>query len=114
MIGSYNFDCGSSREHVPVDLGTAGVAVVVAESYARIFFRNSVATGEVYPLESKGRICEECRTGDTITIELAESRLINHMTEKEYKLKPIGDAGPVIEAGGIFAYAKNTAMILTK
>ena len=95
-------------------LGAAGVAAVVAESYARIFFRNSVATGEVYPLESKSRICEECRTGDTITIELTESRLINHTTGKEYKLKPIGDVGPVIEAGGIFAYARNTAMIPTK
>ena len=114
MIGGYNFGCGSSREHAPVALGAAGVAAVVAESYARIFFRNSVATGEVYPLESEGRICEECKTGDTITIELAESRLINHTTGKEYKLKPIGDAGPVIEAGGIFAYARNTGMIPTK
>ncbi|KAK9984717.1 hypothetical protein SO802_034242 [Lithocarpus litseifolius] len=114
VIGGYNFGCGSSREHAPVALGAAGVAAVVAESYARIFFRNSVATGEVYPLESEGRICEECRTGDTITIELTESRLINHTTGKEYKLKPIGDAGPVIEAGGIFAYARNTGMIPTK
>ena len=114
VIGGYNFDCGSSREHAPVALGTTGVVVVVAESYARIFFRNSVVTGEVYPLESKGRICEECRTGDTITIELAESHLINHTTGKEYKLKPIVDARPVIEASGIFAYAKNTAMIPTK
>jgi 3-isopropylmalate/(R)-2-methylmalate dehydratase small subunit len=111
VIGGYNFGCGSSREHAPVALGASGVAAVVAESYARIFFRNSVATGEVYPLESEGRICEECKTGDTITIELAESRLINHTTGKEYKLKPIGDAGPVIEAGGIFAYARSTGMI---
>ncbi|KAJ4906597.1 Aconitase/isopropylmalate dehydratase protein [Raphanus sativus] len=53
-----------------------------AQSYARIFFRNSVATGEVYPLDSE-----------------------------EYKLKPIGDAGPVIDAGGIFAYARKAGMI---
>lgn len=46
-----------------------------------------------------------------ITIELAESKLINHTSGKEYKLKPIGDAGPVIEAGGIFAYARKTGMI---
>jgi 3-isopropylmalate/(R)-2-methylmalate dehydratase small subunit len=111
VIGGYNFGCGSSREHAPVALGAAGVAAVVAESYARIFFRNSVATGEVYPLESEGRICEECKTGDTVTIELAKSLLINHTTGKEYKLKPIGDAGPVIEAGGIFAYARATGMI---
>ncbi|KAL6979759.1 Plasma membrane sulfite pump involved in sulfite metabolism [Sarracenia purpurea var. burkii] len=111
VIAGYNFGCGSSREHAPVALGAAGAAAVVAESYARIFFRNSVATGEVYPLESEVRICDECKTGDVLTIELGESRLINHTTGKEYKLKPIGDAGPVIEAGGIFAYARKTGMI---
>lgn len=111
VIAGDNFGCGSSREHAPVALGAAGVSAVVAESYARIFFRNSVATGEVYPFESEVRICEECRTGDTVTIEIGESRLINHTTGKEYRLKPIGDAGPVIEAGGIFAYARKTGMI---
>ncbi|XP_042519921.1 3-isopropylmalate dehydratase small subunit 1-like [Macadamia integrifolia] len=111
IIAGANFGCGSSREHAPVALGAAGVKTVVAESYARIFFRNSVATGEVYPLESEVRLCEECSTGDVVTVELAESRLINHTTGKEYKLKPIGDAGPVIEAGGIFDYARKTGMI---
>ncbi|KAF9617496.1 hypothetical protein IFM89_036700 [Coptis chinensis] len=111
VIGGENFGCGSSREHAPVALGAAGVKAVVAESYARIFFRNSVATGEVYPLESEGRLCDECSTGDVVTVELAKSLLINHTTGKEYKLKPIGDAGPVIDAGGIFAYARKTGMI---
>lgn len=111
IIAGANFGCGSSREHAPVALGASGTAAVVAESYARIFFRNSVATGEVYPLESEGRLCDECRTGDVVTVELAENRLINHTTGKEYRLKPIGDAGPVIEAGGIFAYARKTGMI---
>ncbi|CAN1195480.1 3-isopropylmalate dehydratase small subunit 1 [Linum perenne] len=111
VIAGENFGCGSSREHAPVALGAAGVAAVVAQSYARIFFRNSVATGEVYPLDTEVRVCEECRTGDVLTIELAESRLINHTTGKEFVLQPIGDAGPVIEAGGIFAYARKTGMI---
>ncbi|KAI4327144.1 hypothetical protein L6164_019641 [Bauhinia variegata] len=111
VIAGANLGCGSSREHAPVALGAAGAAAVVAESYARIFFRNSVATGEVYPLESEARICEECKTGDVVTIELRESLLINHTTGKEYNLKPIGDAGPFIEAGGIFAYARKTGMI---
>ncbi|XP_009334526.2 LOW QUALITY PROTEIN: 3-isopropylmalate dehydratase small subunit 1 [Pyrus x bretschneideri] len=113
VIGGANFGCGSSREHAPVALGASGVAAVVAESYARIFFRNSVATGEVYPLESESRVCEECKTGDVVSIELSESRLINHTTGKEYTLKPIGDAGPVIRAGGIFAYAREAGMIPT-
>ena len=111
VIAGSNFGCGSSREHAPVALGASGAQAVVAESYARIFFRNAVATGEVYPLESEGRLCEECRTGDVVTVEVKESRLINHTTGKEYRLKPIGDAGPVIEAGGIFAYARKTGMI---
>nr|AFK48906.1 unknown [Medicago truncatula] len=114
IIGGANFGCGSSREHAPVALGASGAAAVVAESYAKIFFRNSVATGEVYPLESETRLCEECRTGDVVTVELEENRLINHRTGKEYQLKPIGDAGPVIEAGGIFAYARKTGMIPTR
>ncbi|KAK4744615.1 hypothetical protein SAY87_010927 [Trapa incisa] len=111
VIAGDNFGCGSSREHAPVALGAAGAVAVVAESYARIFFRNSVATGEVYPLESEVRICEECKTGDTVTIVLGENKLINHSTGKEYKLRPIGDLGPVIDAGGIFAYARKTGMI---
>lgn len=111
IIAGDNFGCGSSREHAPVALGAAGVSAVVAESYARIFFRNSVATGEVYPFDSEVRICEECKTGDLVTIEIEGNKLINHSTGKEYKLKPIGDAGPVIEAGGIFAYARKAGMI---
>lgn len=111
IIAGANFGCGSSREHAPVALGAAGTKAIVAESYARIFFRNSVSTGEVYPLESEVRICEEFTTGDVATIELAESKLINHTTGKEYHMKPIGDAGPVIEAGGIFAYARKAGMI---
>ncbi|XP_031496687.1 3-isopropylmalate dehydratase small subunit 1-like [Nymphaea colorata] len=111
VIAGANFGCGSSREHAPVALGASGVKAVVAESYARIFFRNSVATGEVYPIESEARICEECRTGDVITVDLSENSLVNHTTGKVYALKPIGDAGPVIQAGGIFAYARKTGMI---
>jgi aconitase A len=49
VIAGKNFGCGSSREHAPISLGAAGVEVIVADSYARIFFRNSVATGELYP-----------------------------------------------------------------
>ncbi|XP_058104331.1 3-isopropylmalate dehydratase small subunit 1-like [Magnolia sinica] len=114
LIAGSNFGCGSSREHAPVALAASGVRAVVAESYARIFFRNSVGTGEVYPVESEGRLCDECTTGDVVTIELEECRLINHTTGKEYRLKAIGDAGPVIEAGGIFAYARKAGMIAPK
>ncbi|KAJ1697379.1 hypothetical protein LUZ63_005891 [Rhynchospora breviuscula] len=112
IIAGANFGCGSSREHAPVALGAAGVRAVVAESYARIFFRNSVATGEVYPLELEQEgVNKQCTTGDIVTVDLERNVFINHTKGKEFVLKPIGDAGPVIDAGGIFAYARKTGMI---
>lgn len=49
IVAGENFGCGSSREHAPIALGAAGLEAVVAQSYARIFFRNCTATGELYP-----------------------------------------------------------------
>lgn len=111
IIAGANFGCGSSREHAPVALGASGVRAVVAESYARIFFRNSVATGELYPVESESALSRECKTGDIVTLDLDRSILINHTQSKQYPLKALGDAGPVIDAGGLFAYARQTGMI---
>src|SRR5580692_8019447 len=64
VIGGKNFGCGSSREHAPLALAEAGCNVVIAEFYARIFFRNSVNGGYVIPLESTERLVEKIRTGD--------------------------------------------------
>ena len=58
VVGGKNFGCGSSREHAPIALGSAGCKIVLAESFARIFFRNSVATGELYPCEITERLCD--------------------------------------------------------
>src|SRR5215831_13889344 len=69
VIAGKNFGCGSSREHAPIALGAAGVDVIVAESYARIFFRNSVATGELYPYEAKERLVDTVKIGDVATID---------------------------------------------
>lgn len=111
LIGGQNFGCGSSREHAPVAIGAAGGQVVVAESYARIFFRNCMSTGELYPVETDARICEELKTGEDVTVDMEANVLINHTTGKEYPLKPLGDAGPVIDAGGLFDYARQQGMI---
>src|SRR5712672_2251818 len=61
VVGGRNFGCGSSREHAPIALGSAGCKIVLAEGFARIFFRNSVATGELYPCECLDRLCEILR-----------------------------------------------------
>jgi len=111
IIAGENFGCGSSREHAPIALGAAGVEIVVALSYARIFFRNCSATGELYPWESIERLCDLFQTGQEVTIDFENNSLINHTLNKTYSLKPLGEIQPVIDAGGIFAYARQTGMI---
>ncbi len=114
MIGGRNFGCGSSREHAPICLGAAGIQAVVAESYARIFFRNSVATGEVFPLESELRLCDVFETGDEAEIDIANNRITKLSSGEVFALIPAGAVAPVIEAGGIFGYARATGMIKQK
>src|SRR5262245_53507269 len=70
VVAGRNFGCGSSREHAPIALGSAGCKIVLAESFARIFFRNSVATGELYPCECVDRLCDLLKTGDVISVDL--------------------------------------------
>ena len=109
VLAGRNFGCGSSREHAPIALGAAGVRAVVAETYARIFFRNSVATGEVFPYESATRLCAVLKTGDEVTLDYEADTLTHAGTV--YALKPLGEVRPVVEAGGIFNYARQTGMI---
>ncbi len=70
IVAGRNFGCGSSREHAPIAIGSAGCRIVVAASFARIFFRNSVATGELYPCECAERLCDLLKTGDVATVDL--------------------------------------------
>ena len=111
LVAGKNFGCGSSREHAPIALGAAGAKAVVAESFARIFFRNCVATGELYPYETPARLVEGFRTGDAAVLDLDTDTLTNQRTGAVHRLRPLGDAGPVIAAGGLFAYARQTGMI---
>jgi len=111
IIAARNFGCGSSREHAPIALGAAGAKAVVAESYARIFFRNCVATGELYPVESPSRIVGEFVTGDEAVLDLGTNTIMNRRTRKSFALRPLGEAGLVVDAGGLFNYARRTGMI---
>ena len=112
VIAGRNFGCGSSREHAPIAMGAAGVEAVVADSYARIFFRNCVATGELYPYDASERLCEKVKTGDIATLDFDNDTLTVNGTT--YVLKPLGEVRPVIDAGGLFNYARNTGMIAAK
>lgn len=111
LVGGRNFGCGSSREHAPIALGSAKCRIVLAESFARIFFRNCVATGELYPCEITERLCEVLKTGDVVTVDLDKETVTVKNTGKVCRLKPLGDVRPVVDAGGIFNYARQTGII---
>jgi len=111
VVAGRNFGCGSSREHAPIARGAAGIQAVVAESFARIFFRNCIATGELYPLEAQQRLCDELRTGDEVEIDLDAGTLRRTSDGRVERLRPPGEAAKVIAAGGLFAYARATGLV---
>ena len=111
IVAGKNFGCGSSREHAPIALDAAGILCVVAEFYARIFYRNSVNGGYILPFESVDRLCDQICTGDELKVDVAAGMLHNVTTGDQWKLKPLGEVAPIIDAGGIFAYAKKVGML---
>ncbi len=112
IIGGSNFGCGSSREHAPFALQVAGVKAIVAESYARIFYRNSVDGGFLIPTESKEKLNDKIKTGDELEINLNESKLTNKSTGQVYELNSLGSVYEIVEAGGLFNFARNSGMLV--
>ncbi|MGC9327574.1 MAG: 3-isopropylmalate dehydratase [Candidatus Hinthialibacter sp.] len=111
IIGGKNFGCGSSREHAPYTLNKAGAAAVVAQSYARIFFRNSVNGGYLVPFETPNKINDQIATGDEIEIDVQSSTLTKIETGETFPLQPLGDIEEILKAGNIFSYAKKSGMM---
>ena len=111
IIGGRNFGCGSSREHAPLAIAEAGCRVVIAESYARIFYRNSINGGYLVPFETDARLVDEISTGDEVAVNTETGTLENSHTGKIYALKPLGDVGEIIRAGGVFEYAKQSGIM---
>ncbi|MBY0526983.1 MAG: 3-isopropylmalate dehydratase [Gemmataceae bacterium] len=111
IVGGRNFGCGSSREHAPVALAAAGIQAVVAEFYARIFFRNCVNGGYLTPFESVDRLCEKVCTGDELRIDVVQGVMHNLTTKEEWRLKPLGEVAPILEAGGLFPFAQKAGIV---
>ena len=111
IVGGSNFGCGSSREHAPYALEKAGAKIIIAESYARIFFRNAVDGGFVVPFESVGKINDKIKTNDELEVDLENNVLKNITSGETFKLKPLGDILPILEAGNLFEYAKKSGMM---
>jgi 3-isopropylmalate/(R)-2-methylmalate dehydratase small subunit len=111
LIGGDNFGCGSSREHAPLSIAEAGVRVVVANFYARIFYRNCVNGGYLIPFEAVEDLTTLVATGDEMELLVEEGVLINHTQGTRHQLRPLGDILPILEAGDVFEYAKSVGML---
>lgn len=109
VVGGTNFGCGSSREHAPLALLGAGVKVVVAKSFARIFYRNAVNTG-LLPLISAGT--DSIHDGDAVTVNIAGGYI--DVNGKRFPVEPVpGFMKEIVDAGGLVAYAKDLDEVKT-
>jgi len=105
IVAGQNFGCGSSREHAPLALKGAGVSCVIAESFARIFYRNAINIG--LPILTCSEAVEETRAGDRLRIDLRGGKVTNLSTGKAYETPPFpGFIMDIIAAGGLVPYVR--------
>jgi len=105
IMATTNFGCGSSREHAPLAIKAAGVSCVIAESFARIFFRNAINIG--LPLLECPQAIDNTDAGDVLEIDLARGEIKNVTKGMEFTAEPYPEfmAG-LISAGGLIEYTK--------
>ncbi len=105
MVGGWNFGCGSSREHAPLVIKTAGVSCVIAKSFARIFYRNAINIGLAI-LECE-EAAEEINAGDEVAIDFDTGIITNHTSGKSYEAQPFPEfIQNIIKKGGLLASIK--------
>jgi 3-isopropylmalate/(R)-2-methylmalate dehydratase small subunit len=106
IVAETNFGCGSSREHAPLSIKTAGVSCVIARSFARIFFRNAINIG--LPLLECPECVEKTKTGDLLEVDLTTGKVVNMSNGLVFTAKPYPDfMSELIKAGGLINYTKN-------
>ena len=106
IVAGKNFGCGSSREHAPIAIKGAGIAAVVAESFARIFYRNSINIG--LPLIEAKEISGHIFEGDIVEINIDQGSLKDLNTNEEFEIKPLPEFMlGIMEEGGLINYLKN-------
>jgi len=103
LVAGRNFGCGSSREHAIWALQGAGIAAVIAESFARIFFRNALNNG--FPAIECPRITDRVREGDRLEIDLRRGQIHNLSRQEHFDFQPFSEFTlRLLEAGGLLAY----------
>lgn len=105
IVAGRNFGCGSSREHAPIAIKGCGVPVVIADSFARIFYRNGINIG--LPLVELGDAVAGIRAGDQVRIDLATGEIVNVTTGEKFTAAPLpGFIQDIARAGGLINYVR--------
>ena len=105
IVTGKNFGCGSSREHAPIAISACGIKAVLALSFARIFYRNSVDGAYLLPIEIDEKTYSRISEKDELEISTSENEIKNITKNEKYPMKPFPDLiSKIIEAGGLFKY----------
>jgi len=103
IVAGKNFGCGSSREHAPLCLKEAGVSCIIAETFARIFYRNSINIG--LPIIECPEAAIDIQEGDEVEVIFETGEITNHTTGKKYVGQPFPEfMQKLIQAGGLVNY----------
>jgi 3-isopropylmalate/(R)-2-methylmalate dehydratase small subunit len=106
IVGGANFGCGSSREHAPISIKGAEVSCIVAESFARIFYRNAINIG--LPILESPEAARAAQKGDVLTVDLVAGTITNERTGETYQSSPYPPfVLEIIDAGGLVPYTRN-------
>ena len=107
MVGGENFGCGSSREHAPLAIKTAGVSCVIAKSFARIFYRNAINIG--LPILECPAASEAIANGDTVAVDFDTGLITDETTGQTFEAAPFPPfIQKIITAGGLLNSLKES------
>lgn len=103
IVAGDNFGCGSSREHAPIAIKASGVSLVIANSFARIFYRNSINIG--LPILECPAAVKAINKGDTVSCELSDGVIVNETTGEKFKAAPFPEfIQNIIADGGLLKH----------
>ena len=105
MVAEDNFGCGSSREHAPIAIKASGISLVIANSFARIFYRNAINIG--LPILECPEAVKNIKAGDVVSCDLSKGLIVNETTGKSFQAEPFPEfIQNIIDKGGLIASIK--------
>lgn len=108
MVGGDNFGCGSSREHAPAVIKESGVSCIIANTFARIFYRNALNIG--LPIVECPEAVADIKSGDDVEVDLVDGVVINHTTGNSFKTQPFPEfIQKIVNEGGLLKYIKKNS-----